>query len=281
MWFDGAAELYDAARPGYPDEAIADLVERCGLGPQSRILEIGCGTGQATRALAATGAGVDCVEPGGNLAALARRNLAGFPEVTVTVSSFEEAPERPGAYDAVVSATAFHWVDPAIGYPKAARMLRRGGSLALLTNSHAGGGTHTEPAFAAPMRELHDRRAAGIADWVFGSVEEKVAAVHAALEGGADVGALWAATDRRIFEPPPVGHLFEPPVVSVYPWLARYDTAGFVRMLASQSHYLGLEPERRRPLLEEVAALVEGELGGVVTKEYLTVLATARRRESP
>jgi protein-L-isoaspartate O-methyltransferase len=120
--FDRQAAAYDRARPGYPPEAIGDLAARCKLGPDSRVLEVGCGTGQATGELARLGCSIRCLEPGPHLAELARRKLAANPRVQVATSTFEAADE-PGPYDAVVSATAFHWIDPALSFSKAASLL--------------------------------------------------------------------------------------------------------------------------------------------------------------
>jgi ubiquinone/menaquinone biosynthesis C-methylase UbiE len=53
--FNEVAELYDRVRPTYPGELFEDLVAITGLGQQSSVLEVGCGTGQATRSLAALG----------------------------------------------------------------------------------------------------------------------------------------------------------------------------------------------------------------------------------
>ena len=74
--FDEAPELYDRVRPGYPEEAFEDLATLARLRPGSRVLEIGCGTGQATVPLAARGFEVVAVELGAGLAKVARRNLA-------------------------------------------------------------------------------------------------------------------------------------------------------------------------------------------------------------
>jgi SAM-dependent methyltransferase len=110
--FDEDAELYDRARPAYPDALFNDLAEWLPAG--SRLLEIGCGTGQATRALAARGYRVTCVELGARLAEVARRQ--GFD---VLVADFDtwEPPER---YDGVVAFTMFHWLDRATRFARAA-----------------------------------------------------------------------------------------------------------------------------------------------------------------
>src|SRR5687767_6420654 len=75
VMFDSVAEEYDRARPGYPPAMFEDLRSH-GLGPSSSVVEIGCGTGQATLHLAARAGSVTCVELGPDLAAVARRNLA-------------------------------------------------------------------------------------------------------------------------------------------------------------------------------------------------------------
>jgi 16S rRNA A1518/A1519 N6-dimethyltransferase RsmA/KsgA/DIM1 with predicted DNA glycosylase/AP lyase activity len=90
--FDGAAALYDEVRPGYPEGLFDDIVSLSGVPSGGRVLEVGCGTGQATLPLARRGYEILCVELGGNLAAVARRNLAGYPGVEVLTGDFEETP---------------------------------------------------------------------------------------------------------------------------------------------------------------------------------------------
>jgi 16S rRNA A1518/A1519 N6-dimethyltransferase RsmA/KsgA/DIM1 with predicted DNA glycosylase/AP lyase activity len=86
--FDQAAELYDKARPDYPDRIFDDLFALGALEHDATVLEVGRGTGQATRHLARRGCRVVCVELGENLAAVARRNLEPFPHVEVVASAF-------------------------------------------------------------------------------------------------------------------------------------------------------------------------------------------------
>jgi SAM-dependent methyltransferase len=134
--FEEVPELYDRARPLYPDQVFADLVELTGLRPGDRILEIGPGTGQATRALAERGLEIVGVELGEGLAAVARRKLANLPGVEIVVGNFESWQPETAGFDAVVAFTAFHWIDPERRYERAARVLRDGGSLAVVTTKH-------------------------------------------------------------------------------------------------------------------------------------------------
>ena len=138
--FDEAAELYDRARPGYPAALFEDLAELTSIGPESRVLEIGPGTGQATLPLAERGCRVVAVELGADLAAVARRKLAGFANVEVVTAAFEDWPLPAEAFDLVLAATAFHGIDPAVRIDKVADALRPGGSLATITTHHVAGG---------------------------------------------------------------------------------------------------------------------------------------------
>src|SRR4051812_42004360 len=88
--FNEVPELYDRVRPGYPDELFADLVTVTRMDEGSSVLEVGCGTGQATRSLAALGCAVTAIEPGAEMAALARERTAACRNVNVETSTFEE-----------------------------------------------------------------------------------------------------------------------------------------------------------------------------------------------
>ncbi len=271
--FDRIAGLYDQGRPGYPPEAVAELVCLCGVDHSSRILEIGCGTGQLTRDLVASGAPIVCVEPGSSLAEVARANLSRWPNAGVVATSFEDFDAPNFSFDLVVSATAFHWVDPNVSYAKAAVLLSEGGRLALVTNTHSRGGTHTDERIAEPVRQLHRRLAPEVGDWYFPAAEE---IQQRALSGG-DIASVWARVERKLSEPPAVSRLFGPPTVKTYPWLATYDKDAYLAMLASHSSYALMDPVRRDELLGSIGALIDEQLAGTVTKEYVTVLAVAGR----
>jgi SAM-dependent methyltransferase/ribosomal protein S18 acetylase RimI-like enzyme len=268
--FSRIAELYDEARPGYPEAAFEDLVQLCELGPSTRVLEIGCGTGQATRDLARRARSVRCLEPGPGLAAIARRKLANYTNVTVEVSTFEEATVDAGTYDIVFSATAFHWIDAAVGYSKAAHVLRPRGWLTLVTNAHAHGGTQHE--IDAELREIHQRLVPEVGHWQFPTAEQLAAKIDA---GSTDIASIWARVDRSFADPPDTTALFEPATVTLHPWTADYDREPYLNMLATQSSY-ALLPQREQ-LLHEIGTVIDEQLHGRISKAYVTVLAAARR----
>lgn len=130
--FDLDAAGYDAGRPGYPAEVWTTVLDHLALGTDSRLLEIGPGTGQATGRLLDTGARVHAIEPGAELAALLRDRYADR-SLAVETATLESGTLTP-PYDAVAAATSFHWVDPDIGVATVHDALRPGGRLALWWN---------------------------------------------------------------------------------------------------------------------------------------------------
>ena len=142
--FDSEAERYDRARPGYPDELFDDMAELTSLGRGARILEIGPGTGQATRSLLARGYHVTAIEPGERLAAVLRRKTAGLL-CEVHVTRFEDWPLPAEPFDAVFAATSFHWLDAATRLECIAAVLRPGGALVIVDTAHVAGGTSASP----------------------------------------------------------------------------------------------------------------------------------------
>jgi SAM-dependent methyltransferase len=156
--FDGVAGLYDATRQSYPAEIVDAILTTAAIGPGAAVLEIGCGTGQLTRQLAGLGLNVTAIDIGPAMVDAARRTVPD-PMVRFQISAFEDFSDS-GPFDLIVSATAFHWVDPDVGWAKAARLLRPCGWLALLTT----GERYPEPLRTA-LRELWTRYSRQVTGW--------------------------------------------------------------------------------------------------------------------
>ncbi len=121
--FGTAAGRYDRTRPRYPDTVVERIVA---ASPGPDVLDVGCGTGIAARQFQAAGCRVLGVEPDARMADFARRS-----GVDVEVATFEAWDPAGRTFDAVVAATAWHWVDPLAGAVKAAQVLRPSGCLAV------------------------------------------------------------------------------------------------------------------------------------------------------
>ena len=251
--FDEDAERYDRARPGYPQAIFDDLAELAGIGPGCRVLEIGCGTGQATVPLAERGCQVVAVELGAELAEVARRNLARFPDVQVVNAAFESWPLPPEPFDVVLSATAFHWIDPAVRVVKSADALRPGGTLATIDTHHVAGGT--EPFFVA-AQDCYER-------W----------------DPATPPGIRLPPADTVPLEGEELTHSgrFDAPQFRLHATDIPYTTASYIDVLLTYSGHRALDPAAQRGLLDCIAGLIDNQHGGQIVKRYLSLLRVARR----
>jgi SAM-dependent methyltransferase len=249
--FDQAAELYARARPGYPSALFDDLVELAGIGPGSRVLEIGPGTGQATVPLAERGYRIVAVELGADLAGVARRHLARFPSAQVVTAAFEDWPLPTEPFDMVLAATAFHWIDPAVRVAKAADALRSGGALATITTHHVAGG---DEAFFAEVQACYLR-------W------DPETQSGLRLPTATQVPSSSDELDRS--------GRFGPAVFRRYEWELSYSTASYLETLLTYSGHRALDPASQAGLLDCVARLIETRYGGQIAKRYLTELRVA------
>ncbi len=226
--FETAAGLYDAARPAYPDELFDDLVSLASLRPGDRLLEIGSATGKATRPLLERGFSVVCVEMGAQLAEQARRNLAGLP-VEIQVGRFEAWDGEPEAFDLVYAATAWHWVDPAIRYCKAHRLLRPGGHLAFWSALHAF--PEGFDPFFSEIQEVYDAIGESHPDeWPPPPPDD-------------------IPDDREEIE---ASGLFEGVVVGRYVWERSYTADEYIALLNTFSGHIAMDAAKREYLYGEI-----------------------------
>ncbi|GAB4060966.1 class I SAM-dependent methyltransferase [Catellatospora paridis] len=257
--FNEVADLYDRVRPKYPDELFADLVAITGMDERSSVLEVGCGTGQATRSLAALGCSVTAVEPGVEMAALARRHTAASGNVEVETSTFEQWDDRGRRFDVLAAATSWHWVDPSIGWRRAHDVLCPGGWMALLGNVVVR--RPGEPEVYAETADLHERFSPGNPGWG-----------HPPLEDDVRTDEGWGPVEDP-------GGLFGLPVVRWYPTVQWFNGDGFADLLRSMSPYRRLARDVREPLLDAVAERIRTRLGDRASRRYLSVLRIGRRAE--
>jgi trans-aconitate methyltransferase len=253
--FDGVAQLYDENRPSYPPQVFDDVVAISGASAESSLLEIGCGTGHATREFAARGLRIDGIELGENMAAIARRRLQPFPRVTVQIADFDHwtTTER---YDLVYAATAYHWLDPAHREQKIAALLRPSGWLAIWRNCHVRNGSRDDFLDAAQ------------------AIYFRIAPELAMERGRLPVPSEAVDAEKEAF----TSNLFEEPQVRVHLWRKAYSAEEYVDLANTHSDHQLLPADRRKPLFDALATLIETQCGGSVVKDYATVLQMARVR---
>jgi SAM-dependent methyltransferase len=248
--FGEDATRYERARPSYPDELVDRLV--AWVGPRARVVEIGSGTGKATRLLAARGMTGVGIEPHPAMAAIARDHLPAAGGWRIDVRGFEEWEPQPGDVpaDLVTCAQAWHWFDPAVRMYRAQALLRPGGWLALMWNaSGEDNDTPVDRAIAAAYR-VHAPELDGLP-----TIQTAPPANWPGDTDGLDFGL---------------------PVERDYPWAQAYTTAEWLDLLRTHSNHSLLDPDRLDPLLAAIADAIDDH-GGIYLHRYVTQLWATQR----
>jgi SAM-dependent methyltransferase len=237
--FERMAAEYAGSRPPYPP-GLYDVLRAKGVaGPRTRILEIGAGSGLATRELVRSGSDVVAIEPGRDLAGLLKRDV---PEASVILARLEDAELPDSAFDSVVAATSMHWVDLSIGLPKLHATLRPGGWLAVWRHRFGDDSVDTE----------------------FRRRVEQVVAERVRRDP-----AEHRADGRPTMEELATGAWLEPVRTEHWRWSIDLNTEDVRRLFRTFSDWNNAEVE--------AVAQVAVELGGVVTEHYQSVLHLLRR----
>jgi SAM-dependent methyltransferase len=256
--FNAAADLYQRARPDYPEEIFVRVLDMTGIQPgRSHLLEIGCATGKATVPFARRGFRITCVELGTALAAAAVANLAEFSDVDVHVAAFETW-HPPGAtrYDLVYAATAWGWVDPAVRCNKAADLLVDGGHLAIWGAGHVfpkGG----DP-FFAEIQQVYDEIGEGLPPGARFLEPDEMPDNSQELEASGRFDVLH---------------------VERFDWERRYDADTYIDLLNTFSGHIDMEQWQRDQLYGEIRRRLAERNDGVLRRHWGGALTMARRRE--
>lgn len=264
--FDRVAEEYDRVRLDYPAALVDTACSIADLRPGSPVVEIGCGTGKLTAALAERELHVEAVDPGARMVEVARGRVGSSAGVSFRIGRFEDVELPPGAFAAAFSATAFHWVDPSVGWAKVARLLHPGGVFALLT--HVGFSSLDEQLHAvwtevrpqSPEWVPRDRRT------FFGGIESRLG----------NVSEVWAwLNQREALAREEVAGLFTDARLTTVATDEQETAERLVAVTRTTSMYLGLDASDRQRLEAGLTAVVD-EAGGSFPLTMYGVLVTAR-----
>jgi ubiquinone/menaquinone biosynthesis C-methylase UbiE len=129
--FANAADSYERGRPEYPAEALEYLIRSLGIGPRSKIMDLGAGTGKFTRLLVSTRAALTAVEP---VEEMRKKFASVLPEFVILSGTAESIPAPNLSFDAVVAAQAFHWFASGAALREIHRILKPNGKLGLIWN---------------------------------------------------------------------------------------------------------------------------------------------------
>jgi len=244
---------YRAGRPDYPEAVYETLVHRCGLGPTTRALEIGPGTGQVTQRLLRNGAHVVAVEPDPSMASYLFETSASA-NLDVVISSFEDADVAPASFDLAVAATSFHWVDQEVGLTKLGRAMRPGGWVALWWT------LFRDPAQPDEFSQALDHILGPVTPGAFdepGRPPFQLDESHRRRDM-----TRWAGLDDVTSQ--------------VIPWTCELTPLQARALYASMATVIRRPPDEQRRILDGVERLAAEISEGVVRRRFVTALYTGR-----
>jgi SAM-dependent methyltransferase len=250
--FGTDAQRYDQARPGYPDDLVARIAARS---PGPDVLDVGCGTGIAARQFQAVGCTVLGIEPDARMAGLAQAR-----GLRVEVAAFEAWEPAGRAFDTLIAAQSWHWVDPAVGALKAAQVLRPGGRLAIFGHVFEPPVEVAEPFAAAYRRVAPDSPFAG-------------QPAQRPLE-------MYRAGYKKIADTIRDTGQFDEPEQWRFDWERFYTRDQWLDLLPTTGALTRLGPDQLAEVLDAVGRAVDA-LGGGFTMQYTTLATTAVRAGIP
>lgn len=247
--FGKSAKLYDEMRPHYPDTWINDLRVTTKLNDSSVILEVGSGTGIATNDLLKLSKHITCLDPDLEMLELAKTK---FPHLTFRNSTFEDFKSKD-TFDLIISATAWHWVDPEVGYLRASELLREGGYLAIIRYYHI----DTDP------KSFHNR-----AQHIYEQYDD------------ATITKRHTEQLKRIKQDAEAlnNQLFKLIKQKEYKWVRDYSIGDYLALRNTYSDHLTMAKQQKAKMEEELTDFANAEFVGKVKKKYTTVLFIAQKR---
>lgn len=250
--FDQVAQAYRASRPDYPEALVDDVASYAALKSGDPVLEVGCGTGQATKSFAKRDLRIVAIDPGADMIRAARESLVGFDNIELSEATFEAWPPDRGPFRLIIAAQSWHWVSPELRFVKAAKLLLPAGSLAVFG--------HVPTGLPAPLLDqFRQISLAHTGRW--GPPPEAWYLPSGPFKGWFDESGLFGPVEHRC-----------------YPWRWRHTTSSYANFLGTRSDIRMLTPTIRDELVNDISQAIDRH-GGEFEVDYETHLYMARRIE--
>ena len=250
--FDQVADLYDKARPVYPEELFDELIKQVGLTENAQILEIAPGTGQATLPLARRGYKIVGVELGRRLSEVAKKKLLLYPNAQINNKSFEDVDLRERSFDLLYAATALHWIKQEERFSKPHRLLKDDGFMAII------GGAHISD---------------GVGDKLFHATQPIYREYWASEKDGYHLKDLNEVKPMTFDE-----RLFRFVEFKCFPRTISYTANAYCELLNTESEKLALPAEQREEFLEKIKKLIDKQFDGVAERKFANSLLILKKR---
>jgi len=235
-----------------------DIKNHCGIDSESRLLEIGAGSGIATVELAQLGCHIVAIEPGAQLATIAREQTDRFDKVRIHVSTLEDFHTND-KFDCILAFTAFHWLSEGDRFDRIARLLNRTGSLVLVWNSFF---QNDMPVFTDVNR-------------VF---QELIPDIYPETASVTDVNNGVLSKLNRREQEVVSSELFIPVYLRKYLTTYNYDDVTYTNLLNTYPKIISIDENRRTEFLGRIAEVVRQH--GGISATVMTTLIVSQQRDS-
>lgn len=251
--FSKISALYDQVRVSYPPKLINDIVMYSKISKNSNVLDVGCGTGQATLLFAERGFSIIGVDISKQMIAVAKQKCVPFPKCQFAVSSFEQVDFPESSFGLIVSGLAWHWVRPGGRYEKAHHLLKPEGTLALFWSYLE----HEKSSFLQMVSTILDR---------YGKQDSSCSA-SPKIKNYAEL----------CFEELKQNPLFLPAMRKEYQENISFSLEQFSRFVSSYSWVLKLPKERQRALVKELQEIQGFQEPFLLPFKYILVMTKKRK----
>jgi len=250
--FNAVAEEYEKYRPTYPEQLFEDIIQYTNLQKEDSVLEIGCGTGQATSGMVNKGhTRIICIELGSNLAHLTADKFRTYPAIRVVNSAFEQWDGAGKPFKLAISGTAFHFIEPEYGYRRVAELLDQDGCIGFFWTVHVPQYNEIHNHIRQHYREL----APDLDDSLYPSPAETI-------------------QERK--EITAKSGLYEDIIVKEYDWIQTFTSQDYIALLNTNSRHRQLPEAVKETLLHRIQNTID-EFGGKIDKDYKVALFLARK----
>jgi SAM-dependent methyltransferase len=246
-WYGSVAQAYDRVRPKYLPELLERAVALAAIPQHGKILEVGCGPGTATISLAQMGFSMVCLEPSLETFELASYNLAGYPDVAIINTNFEEWQPVDRSFDAIVATTSWHWVAPDRKHLKAGSLLKDRGALVLLWNT----AMQPPPEIFTSLIDVFEQYLPTLVK----SENQEIQLSQLRIFGTAAIDSGLFSDLREEYRSIEVN----------------YSIDDYLQLLTTYSPCIALSPERRAELLAKLRSILVQTCGDFIPLSYLSV----------
>ena len=243
--FNDIISDYEIARPGYTSELFTDIIEYSMIKNDAKILEIGSGPGQATEYFVNNQYSITGLELGENQVVYLLKKFSEYQNFNALCTSFENFDCEQETFNLIFSATAFHWIKPEIGYPKAYSLLKRNGVMAVFW--HLSSIIEPKTEMLNQIRNIYRKYAPEFDNYI-------------TMEEAEDLHKIRISEIRT-------NNLFDKVVTKIYRWDDEYTTQRYLKLINSYSAFHGLSDVKRQAILDNISDYIDSKEGKIVVPQ--------------